>query len=263
MQPYVGITDFMDVKEVVAMAKVFNSHEPGNFQYKLHVGVMMSYKTLHGWPTKWTDAFPRNEVIASIFDGDYADDVMYCLHYADSKKRPELWKSLRLAIIYGGKYMHALQLDLVWPDRHQIFAAITDSGIHPEIILQIGKQAFEEIDNNPRALVDRLGKYAYDEVLHRVLLDKSMGRGIGMDAPSLIPFIEAIQNDLPDIGISIAGGLGPETYQLSEPVMQSHNNISVDAQGKLRESGNALDPVNWDMAGQYLIKMINMIDKYQ
>jgi len=263
MQPYVGITDFMDVKEVASMAKVFSSHKPNNFQHKLHVGVMMSYKTLHAWTTKWESAFPRKETIPSIFDGDYANDVMYCLHYADSQKRSDLWKSLGLAIMYGGQHMHALQLDLVWPDRYQIFAAITDSGRQPEIILQIGKQAFEDIDNNPRALVDRLGKYAYDNVLHRVLLDKSMGRGIGMDVRSLIPFIEAIQNDLPDIGIGVAGGLGPRTYHLSEPVMQSHNNISVDAQDRLRKSGSAMDPVNWDMASQYLVGMINMIDKYQ
>jgi len=262
MDPYIGITDFMDVREVAAMAKVFNFHKSINFQHKLHVGVMMSYKTLFGLPTKWKDAFPRTEEIRGIFDDDYANDVMYCLHYADSQKREELWKSLVFAIMYGGQHMHALQLDLVWPDRHQIFAAITEARRQPEIILQIGKQAFEEIDNNPKKLVDKLTKYVYDDTVHRVLLDKSMGRGVGMDAVPLIPFVEAIQSDLPDIGIGVVGVLGPQTYALAEPILKRCNNISVDTQGKLRPSGSALDPIDWNMAGKYLVKMINTIDKY-
>ena len=264
MRPYIGITDFMCYRDVESMQKVFESHKPKDFLYQLHVGVMMSYKTLNHIPTKWSNAFPRATHISDIFSRAFRDDVFYCLHYADSEKRDDLWKSLRSAINYGGQHMHALQLDLVWPDRFAIYAAITEtwSQDNLQIILQIGKQAFEEIGNNPNKLVKRLYKYAYDNTLHRVLLDKSMGRGIGMDAKFLLPFIDAIKKDLPDIGIGVAGGLGPDTFNLAEPIISLYNNISVDAQGQLRPNGSALKPVDWNMAGRYLESMIKMIEKY-
>jgi hypothetical protein len=235
MRPYIGITDFTDNMELQTMQKVFDNYKSKNFLHQLHVGVMMSHKTLYDMPTQWSEVFPEKTKIREIFCEKFAADVLYCLHYADSRKRENLWQSLRDAISWGGVYMHALQLDLVWPDRHQIYAAITDSCSQNQlqIILQIGKQSFAEIDNNPMQLIKKLTKYAYDDTVHRVLLDKSMGRGVGMDAQALLPFVKAIKADLPQIGIGIAGGLGPETYALAEPILKLYDDISVDAQGHL------------------------------
>ncbi len=264
MRPYIGITDFMSQAEVRVMQRVFARHKPKDFLHQLHVGVMMSYKTLYDMPTQWSDAFPPKIKIWDIFCRKCVDDVLYCLHYADNLTRKDLWRSLRDAISWGGPHIHALQLDLVWPDRYQIYAAIVDlcSQDNLQIILQINKQAFDEVGNNPKQLVEKLTKYVYDDTVHRVLLDKSMGRGVGMDAQALLPFVEAIKTDLPQIGVGIAGGLGPQTYKLAEPILKLHNDISVDAQGKLRSSGNALDPIDWNMAGAYITQMINMIKKY-
>ena len=249
MNPYIGITDFTDFEQVREMSRVFSAHRPQGSSRVLHIGVMMSYKTLHGIQSKWQNAFPQKEQIAEIFS---SDEVYNCLHYADYDNRPELWKSLATAIFYGGIGIQAIQLDMVWPDPGEIANGVHISRKQIEVILQIGKNALEEVGNDPQRVVERLSDY--EGVINRVLLDKSMGRGLGMDADGLIPYARAIRESFPMLGIGAAGGLGPETIQLVEPLTAVFPDLSIDAQGRLRPSGNALDPIDWSMAGNYLVK---------
>lgn len=141
---------------------------------------------------------------------------------------------------------------MIWPNPSEIANGVQTSRKQIEVILQIGKNALEEVGNDPQRVVERLGNY--EGVIHRVLLDKSMGKGLGMDVDGLIPFAQAIRESFPMLGIGAAGGLGPKTIQLVEPLVAVFPDLSIDAQGRLRPSGNALDPIDWDMAGNYLIK---------
>lgn len=252
--PYIGITDFMTFEQVAKMLAVFNAHRPQGSQRLLHVGVMMSYKTLHDIETKWSKAFPAKEAIADIFG---SDDVYNCLHYADYDHNKDLGNTLARAISYGGIGINAMQLDMPWPDPGQIAHGVHTSRKNIEVILQVGKNAIEEANDDPREVVRRLEDY--DGVIHRVLLDKSMGRGLGMDAAALLPFARAIKERFPSLGLVAAGGLGPQSIDLVEPLVAEFPDISIDAQGKLRPSGNALDPIDWDMAGEYLIKALGLI----
>jgi hypothetical protein len=249
MNPYIGITDFTDFEQVREMSRVFSAHRPQGSNRVLHIGVMMSYKTLHGIPSKWQNAFPPKEQIADIFS---SDEVYNCLHYADYDNSPDLWESLAEAISFGGIGIHALQLDMPWPDPGEVANGVHASRKQIEIILQIGKNALDEVGNDPQAVVERLGDY--EGIIHRVLLDKSMGKGLGMDADGLIPLAQAIKKGFPALGVGAAGGLGPETIQLVEPLVKAFPDLSIDAQGRLRPSGNALDPIDWGMAGNYLVK---------
>ena len=253
MTPYIGITDFTNFDQVKEMLKVFTARKPPDSKRKLHVGVMMSYKTLHEIPSKWQDVFPPKETIADIFS---SDEAYNCLHYADYDNNPDFRKSLAKAIAFGGKNIHAVQLDMVWPDPFHIVKGIEASGKNVEVILQIGKNALEEAKNNPRIVTKILS--IYDGIIHRVLLDKSMGKGLGMDAAYLIPFAREIQETFPMIGIGAAGGLGPETTHLVEPMIKKFPDLSIDAQGRLRPSGNALDPIDWNMASEYLVKALQL-----
>ncbi|MBU6388393.1 hypothetical protein KGQ72_00720 [Patescibacteria group bacterium] len=255
IQPYIGITDFTAFWQVKAMLEVFKAHLPKGSKRKLHVGVMMSYKTLHGIPTKWQNAFPPKEAIAGIFS---SDKVYNCLHYADySVADPDLPRSLSLALECCGIGIRAIQLDMVWPDPGQVWDGVDRSRKHLEIILQVGRRALEEVRNDPQLLAARL--HDYEDVVHRVLLDKSGGEGRGMDAASLLPFVRAIKENSPGFGLVVAGGLGPETMHLVEPIVKEFPDVSIDAQGKLRPSGNALDPIDWHMAGAYLIEALKLL----
>ncbi|MCX6735899.1 MAG: hypothetical protein NTZ13_02350 [Candidatus Parcubacteria bacterium] len=251
--PYVGITDFMTFEQVQQMLAVFKSNLAPSQNRRLHVGVMMSYKTLHNLETRWTKAFPKKENIADIFS---SSETMNCLHYADYEAI-DVQCSIAKAISYGGNGINALQLDMIWPNPDYIAKAVFASGVNLEVILQIGKNAIEEANDDPKEVVKRLS--GYKDIVQYVLLDKSMGQGLGMDATGLIPFAKAVKEAFPEISIVAAGGLGPESVGLVKPLVLEFPDISIDAQGKLRQSGNALDPIDWNMAEMYLIKALALL----
>lgn len=251
--PYVGITDFMTFEQVQRMLAVFKANLATGQNRRLHVGVMMSYKTLHGIETKWTKAFPPKETITDIFG---SDETMNCLHYADYDAI-DVFQSLSQAISFGGIGINALQLDMVWPDPGHVASAVHASRKQLEVILQVGKNAIEQANDDPQEVVERLRDY--EGVAQHVLLDKSMGRGLGMDAEGLMPFIGAIKSAFPDLGIAVAGGLGPTSMHLVVPIVRDFLGISIDAQGKLRPSGSALDPIDWDMAETYLANALHLV----
>jgi hypothetical protein len=253
MHPYIGITDFMDFAQVRRMLQVFNAHKPEGSLQMLHVGVMMSYKTLHGIPSKWQDVFPAKEMIADIFG---CDEAYNCLHYADYEGHADLWKDLAIAISFGGTGIHALQLDMIWPDPNQIRRGVRASRKQIEVILQIGKDALEVLSNDPDAVLEQLADY--EGIVQRVLLDKSMGMGVSMKADELLPFVRAIKKAFPAFGVGVAGGLGPGTVRLAEPLIKEFPDLSRDAQGRLRPSRSALDPIDWDMAATYLIEAFSL-----
>jgi len=252
MHPYIGITDFANFEQVQDMLSIFDAHLPKESNRKLHVGVMMSYKTFCGVPSKWQDVFPPKEALPGIFA---SDQTYNCLHYADYDDKTD-FRILSQAIFYADAHLHALQLDMVWPDPGMIASGVHTSRKPIEVILQIGKSAIEQARNDLKIVVKKLGDY--DGVIHRVLLDKSMGKGLGMDACGLIPFARAIRQNFPKLGIGAAGGLGPDTMHLVETLAKEFPDLSIDAQGKLRPSGNAMDPIDWEMAGAYLAKALEL-----
>ncbi len=252
---YIGITDFTNPVQVKRMASVWARHATARHaSRRLHVGVMMSYKTLRGHPTKWSSAFPPKERIAEIFSASSA--TWNCLHYADYQGI-DVYASLTKALSCGGPGLHALQLDMVWPNpEHIACARLTHAG-GLDVILQIGTPAFHAVGDNPAILVERLREYG--NTIQYVLLDKSMGRGVGMDARALLPFLRVIQAQIPHLGLAVAGGLGPYSMDLLDPLLPEFAHISIDAQSRLRPSKDALHPIDWNMAEAYLVRALEYL----
>lgn len=252
--PLVGITDFTSFEQVENMLTIYRAQKKDGSERRLHVGVMMSRKTLRGEPTKYTSVFPPKEKVASIF---VSKEVYNCLHYADYESDPDRVKNLYEALTCGGIDMNAVQLDMVWPDPKEIAEAVKKFGQEIEIILQLNSKAMEQVGDSPTIVVQKLEEYR--GLIHRVLVDKSGEKGIGMDATAIIPYVRAIRDRFPDWGLVVAGGLGPNTLHLVEPIASLYPSISIDAQGKLRPSGSNLDPVDWGMAGQYLTRALKLL----
>lgn len=261
--PYVGITDFMNKTQVERMLEVLARESPKDFKKQmmlvagklprqLMVGVMMSHKTLHGIPTKWTAAFPAKESIRDIFG--IHPFAFNTLHYADYDTI-DVAESIELATTFGGPNMHAIQLDMIWPDPGLI-KNYRDNHPGIQVIIQGNSKAMKAVNNDPLYFACCLKAYGY--CVDYVLLDKSMGKGLGMDAMGLLPYARAVAEHVPDMGIAAAGGLGPDTLNLLEPLIAEFPNLSIDAQGKLRPSGNALDPIDWNMASEYLTKALRL-----
>lgn len=256
--PYISITDFMHPDQVRAMSAVLK--KTGS-SHKLGVGVMMSYKTLHGLPTKWMDAFPKNQDIENIFIN--STDVFNVLHYADYNGESS-GLDYATGLSWCGPNVDAIQFDMIWPKVEDL-EYVAYRGAHNrlpiEIILQVGSNAMEAAGNDPCKVAEKLFRYYHADCLDRVLLDKSMGKGQPMNAEILLPYIREIKAYFSDLDIVVAGGLGPETMHLVEPILAEFPDVSIDAQGRLRGSGNALDSIDWDRAAEYLKKAALIFEK--
>lgn len=250
---YIGICDFPNGEQALKTAKFFQKLcADHRLNSKLMVGVMMSFKTLTSQPSKWAASWPKNEEVANIFIDHPA--VFNTLHYADYDCNTSV-SHLVEAAKFGGPRLQAIQLDMIWPPD-VIIKGLKRKFPNLQIVLQINTKALEAVGNDPDVLVEWLKKY--DSLLDYVLLDKSHGRGVGMDAQGLLPFVRAISDRLLMIEVGVAGGLGPSTMDLVLPIVYEFPNVSIDAQGKLRPSSSALDPIDWEMAHEYLCEAVTI-----
>jgi len=250
--PYIGICDFTSPKQVERLLPLF----PETLPHKLMVGVMMSQKTLTGRPSRWSGIFLPKEEIASIFIDH--PRVMNTIHYADYEDVDprQLSVYLERVVCHGGPNLHAIQLDMIWPNELEVWRFRRTFPFMP-IVLQVGKQAMKIAGDDPQEVVAHLKRYG--DVIDYVLLDRSMGRGEGMDAELLLTYADAIAEYIPDLGLAWAGGLGPKTTGRAAPLYLKHPNGSADAQSQLRPSGDAKDPIHWGYARQYLKNMIALV----
>lgn len=256
MRSYIGITDFVSANQVLAMLEVLRINRKETSKRMLHVGVMTKEKIIRREPSKWKGIYPEKESFSHIF-GVVEEDVCNCLHYVETDRNRAFREPLREAIGFCGNHLSAVQLDLVWPSPMELVKLVEEIEMDFEIILQIGKTAFDEVLVNPVELVKRLSNYV--GIVDRVLLDLSGGRGIEMDPYMLSAFVRAVRRELP-MGVGVAGGLGPDTCSLLVPIAAEFPDISVDAQGKLRRSGDSKDPIDWDLASIYLERALRILD---
>jgi len=252
--PYIGITDFENHDQVKAMVEIFKEASAGKKPRTLMVGVMMSHSTLRGIPTKWAEVWPQKELVGDLFLRELNPFVLNTLHYADFKQRTthdDLTEAISWADMRGG--LHAVQLDMPWPDLKVV-------GMREfHMILQVGTVAINACDNDRNAVVSKIGEYK--DAVEVILLDLSGGKGIPLDAKLLAEYIRDIKNRYDNhFIIAVAGGLGPDTMHLIESIVEEFPDISIDAQGKLRFSGNALDPVDWKLAENYVRKAAAMFE---
>jgi hypothetical protein len=103
----------------------------------------------------------------------------------------------------------------------------------------------------------------YEGVIQRVLLDKRIGRGLGMNARVLLPFVRAIKEAYPTLGVGVAAGLGPKTMRLAEPLIGEFPDLSFDAQANLYRDGSALKPIDLNLAEAYLVKALALVHQLQ
>ena len=250
---FISVTDFTDPMQVEAMRTMFvKAGGPAN-RLRLGVGVMTSRKQLNGLPSKWQNVFPKPEEIENIF---FVREraLLNVLHYADYDG-VDVAENLELLVKVGGHNLDAIQLDMVWPDPG-VLMTFRERQADMPIVLQVGAKAMEQVGDSPERVVEHLRMYGTS--IDAVLLDKSMGRGLGMDAELLGTYAEQIDAALPKLSLVAAGGLGPDTLDLVKPLLRRFAETSIDAQGKLRPSGSALDPIDWAMAETYVRRAIEL-----
>ncbi|MFH1089029.1 MAG: hypothetical protein V1716_01230 [Candidatus Uhrbacteria bacterium] len=266
---YFGVCDVVSPEQARAMADELRQNRK-SLNRKIMIGVMAGHFSLRPEgddPGGQRTVFPTREEMSKGFIDD--PDVLNTVHFADLYRPKEvqtLFEDLELVVEYGGENLHAIQLDVTWPDTNDLAKFKSK---HPEllIILQLGKFAFKEASNNPQKVVDQLREYG--DSVDFVLLDMSMGKGQAMESEGLLPLLRLIKEELPDLGLAVAGGLGPDSMDLLEPIAKEFPGISFDAQGRLKPADTKRDslghvastiPADPGRSQEYIRKSCAMLD---
>lgn len=268
---YVGACDVYSPEDARAMAKELreNRRSPDR---KVMIGVMTHPLALHPeiegpGLDEVRKVFPTREELAGGFTDD--PDVLNTIHYADlygPRAGKNLSANLELTVEYGGENLHAIQLDVTWPDADELKGFMKK---HPQIrmILQIGTFALEKAGNDPQTVINRLREYG-DSIDH-VLFDKSMGKGKSMNSEELLPMLRLMKKELPDIGLAVAGGLGSDSLHLIESIAEEFPDMSIDAQGRLKPTDTPKDvkghmhstvPADLEISTKYIKDACKMLD---
>lgn len=278
-ESYTGVCDVISADEARAMADELREHRK-NPNRKVMIGVMTHPIVLdldrpvpEDVRKGISEVFPTREQIALGFTDD--PDVLNTIHYADlygpegpwkSGQSPDIFKHLEMCVEYGGENLHAIQLDVTWPNVDDIKAFKEK---HPDIliVLQVGVFSFREANNDPRQVLENI--HQYGDSIDYVLLDTSMGKGKGMDSENLLEMLRLLQSDMPDLGLAVAGGLGPDSLDILQPIADEFPDIAIDAQGRLKPEDSPRDqeghlvatiPADLDRAKQYISKSCEMLD---
>lgn len=220
--PYVGVTGFMSRIEVnQALAMV-----PQESTRRLMVGVLVSSKTLAGQQNKWPGRYPKRAAIASIFVND--PRALNLVHY-NTEYTETLFSQLIAITTIAGHSLHGFQLNIAWPPISQLEDYWK---VFPEkfLVLQIGSKAIAQVESIER-FTELVG--AYLPMINAILIDSSGGKGKPLDPIKGAEHLSAVAH-YPTLGLGIAGGLGPTTLHLLDPLIQEFPDISIDAEGKLR-----------------------------
>lgn len=245
--PYIGVTDFTSHEQVLEAAAAI----PTGVNRRLHVGVMTSFKVLNNIPTSsgWENIWLSREQMHDVLRKD--PTVFNVIHYADYDDQTNLLH-LIAAIDRAGPGVEGLQLDMLWPVPSMLsqFKAIMP---HIKLIQQVSSKAIEQSGDWERDIA------AYEGVVDYILLDAGMGRGITFDPTQTINMISTALKYFDQDQIAVAGGLGPETYTNMKPILERWPNISCDAQGRLRPSHNAKDPLNMEYVTKYISGVCSLL----
>jgi hypothetical protein len=224
--------------------------------WKLMIGVMMSYKTLNELPSSWTPVWPKKEKVSDIFINH--PRAYNTIHYADYDG-PTTVEDLCRVREYGGPNLHAIQLDMIWPSPTMV-KQFRERFPEIEIVLQVNQIAFNQKMNTPPLVVSQLAEYG--DSINYVLFDRSHGHGLPVNAEMMRPFLRETQDWLPSLNLAVAGGLGPFSTHLIEPLLPEFPHLSIDAQGRLRPGGDAKFPIDKSLANLYLSKAVRLYKKY-
>lgn len=245
--PYIGVTDFTDHQQVLEAAACI----PTSINRRLHVGAMMSYKTLNNIPTSkgWDQIWLNQDGLHNLFVEDKS--VFNVLHYADYDDKTTLLDLIRVIQI-AGPGVEGLQLDMKWPTP-TLLSNFKSIFPHIKLIQQIGHTAIKESHDWERDLA------SYEGVVDYILLDCGMGKSVTFTPEYMLFLLSTALKYFDQDQIAVAGGLGPETYINLKPVLELYSHVSCDAQGRLRPSHNAVDPLDMELVKKYITSVCSLI----
>ncbi|MDP3726249.1 MAG: hypothetical protein Q8R36_03570 [bacterium] len=226
---------------------------PSSSRRLVMIGVLASQKTVFlGGANKWPNRYPNLGDIAGIFPVHSL--ALNLVHY--NTKEPEtLLEQMLVVTRWGGPNFEGFQLNVAWP-RPRILEKYRRRHGNMYIVLQIGGGAFKKIGDSPLRLAKKvIGEYK--GLVDYVLLDPSGGYGKPFDSERIREYLVALREEGAErfIGLGVAGGLSPTTLNLVEPLVKDFPEVSIDAEGRLRDGNDKLDV---SVAKKYVSKALEI-----
>lgn len=237
-EPYIGISGIMSRDELWALRE-----ELSGLKRPIAYGVLVSSKTVRGIPNKYPNRYPRMDALNGIFKMAQSH-YLITLHYSADDDRT-LCEDVGLAINAIGRAPDGLQINIrnpygeLLPHPNKV-AAIASVYPKMRIILQLVPTAFSSRAELWRHVRD----YAF--AITDVLIDGSRGNGVDYFAhPSNVLATRAdlleLRSSFPHLGLGIAGGLCAATLPQVADLLGEIPDLSIDAEGRLRDSDDHLD----------------------
>ena len=253
MTPYIGITGFTTPEEVAAVVR----NLPSSPERLLMCGVLLSNALLDGGTSDAPGRCPSPSLIAGIFSNDSR-----CLNLVHYRPRAEanLVEALARAMAVGGVNCHGVQINAIrgapWP-APLVLQEFRDRCQPQRIVLQVGGEAMKASESRPAEIARRCARY--EGIVTDVLVDASEGMGVPLDARRTIRYLSAIADAAPSIGLVVAGGLCVDNLDaLLSPLLPEWRGVSIDAEGRLRDSDDRLD---LRAATAYLREGLDLLDQ--
>lgn len=239
--PYIGVTGYMSRNEIKETLTVV----PHTTYRKLMVGVLASSKTMQGIENKWPNRYPIPvEKIKNIFVND--PRTLNLVHY-NSKELDTLYQQMIYLTTIAGPFFNGFQLNIKWPDKNVLQRYRTN---YPEktIVLQCGHSAIESSGGDPITFAKKVKEY--ELLADYVLFDPSGGLGKPFDPYTAQEYLWALREAEVQMGFGVAGGLSAETLHLVKHLIEDFPNISIDAEGQLRDKPS--DILNTEKTRAYI-----------
>ncbi len=249
-KPYVGICDVANTSESQWILEEYQKVRAVTCERLLKIGVVTSLNIIRGTPRQkgWEVPLLDRDQLGNVFI--HSPELLNMIHFPDfaGESTVEDWLT---AVTLCGPHVNAIQFDMTWPDPLAIdrFRAHMP-GI--QVALQVGTTAFGAIGENPQELFKKLREYGHG--IDYVLLDKSMGKGLPLDALFLRPFVLEIVSHLHYLGVGVAGGIGPDTLDILELLSRYLPVLSTDSQAKLHIGDDKKLPMDWPKTARFLQK---------
>ncbi len=219
------------------------------------IGVLASQTTVFlGLKNKWPNRYPNPSDIASIFPNHHL--ALNLIHY-NTKESDTLLKQMLEVTELSGSNFQGFQLNVAWPSPLVLEGYRREFG-NMKIVLQVGGYAFKKIGNSPVNLARKVvGEY--HGLVDHLLLDPSGGFGKPFNTELAREYLDELRGQGAEnfLGLGVAGGLSPTTLNLVEPLVQDYPELSIDAEGRLRDENDRIDQ---SIAKEYVSKAFHIFN---
>lgn len=232
-KPYISVTGVTNLEEAKILADTFNHCLSAQSSHQGAVGFLVNSYTLEGFNRK-PSRFPNSAQLPDLL-AETGDTVLNIIHY-NTKNREELAgqvKELFGARLYQDKLCRVLQLNVRWPDVHQV-ETIKLALPELQIILPITPRILRR--QSKEEIAERVGEY--ENLIDFILIDPSGGRGTTFEAGWVAPYYRLLKYYYPEKQVIMAGGFNENNLrlrlaQITQALMSGE--FGIDAESGLRD----------------------------